>query len=118
MAAAEVLLRAEPAPNSVPVDTLGAIEHTIPINTGAYTSQGAPTAGFRSAKYTPEEWHKNNYAKFYQSFTDRDQAERIQHESKKLANETLALTNRYVLYYFVYLVVAAALVSLHILYLP
>lgn len=92
--AEEVLLKAQPAPSSVPVDSLGAIEHTIPINTGAYTSQGAPTAGFRSAKYTPEEWHKNNYAKFYQSFTDRDQAERIQHESKKLANETLALTNR------------------------
>nr|CAB3266896.1 tektinA1 tektin A1 [Phallusia mammillata] len=94
MAAVEVLLKAEPAPNTVPVNTLGVKEHTIPINTGAYTSHGQPTAGFRTAKYTPEEWHQNNYSKFYQSFTDRDNAERIQHESKKLANETLALTNR------------------------
>lgn len=92
--ATEVLLKAEPAPTGVPVQSLGIKEHTIPINTGAYTSYGQPTSGFRTAKYTPEEWHQNNYSKYYQSFTDRDHAERIQHESKKLANETDALTKR------------------------
>jgi len=102
MASAEVLLKAEPAPNTVPVNTLGKKEHELPINTGAYTSQGQPTAGFRTAKYTPEEWFQNNYSKYYQSFTDRDNAERVQHESKKLANETLALTNRFAVLYNVY----------------
>ncbi|CAK8696159.1 unnamed protein product [Clavelina lepadiformis] len=94
MAATEVLLKAQPTPQSISADSLGAKEHRIPVNTGLYTSVGQATAGFRTAKYTPEEWHQNNYAKFYQSFSDRDNAERIQHESKKLANETLALTNR------------------------
>lgn len=90
----EVLLKAEPAPRGVPVQSLGTKEHYIPINTGAYTAVGNPTSGFRTAKYTPEEWHQNNYSKYYQSFTDRDHAERVQHESKKLANETEAQTNR------------------------
>ena len=94
MAAAEVLVKTDNPPQSIPLEKLGAKEHRIPINTGAYTSFGQPTAGFRTAKYTPEEWFQNNYSKYYQSFTDRDHAERIQHESKKLANETLAITNR------------------------
>ena len=96
MATAEVLLKAEEPPQTIPVKSLGSKEHSIPINTGAYTSAGQPTAGFRTAKYTPEEWFQNNYAKYYQSFTDRDNAERIQHESKKLSNETAALSQRFV----------------------
>ncbi len=100
MAAAEVLLKTEPAPQSIAVDALGKKEHFIPINTGSYTSHGLATAGFRSSKYTPDEWHQNNYSKFYQSFSDRDNAERIQHESKKLANETLAITNRWISFIF------------------
>ncbi|XP_039256784.2 tektin-4-like [Styela clava] len=90
----EVLLKAEQAPTGVPAQSLGKKEHFIPINTGAYTSVGQATSGYRTAKYTPEEWFQNNYSKYYQSFTDRDHAERIQHESKKLANETEAQTNR------------------------
>lgn len=56
---------------------------------------GAPAStGFRSAKHTPEEWHQSNYQRYYQSFTDRDNAERLKHESKQLSNETEALTQR------------------------
>jgi len=51
----------------------------LPINT---------TTGIHTAKHTPEEWIQHNYAKYYQSFTDRENAERNQHESQKLANET------------------------------
>lgn len=56
---------------------------------------GAPAStGFRSAKHTPQEWHQSNYQRYYQSFSDRDNAERLRHESKQLANETEALTQR------------------------
>lgn len=56
---------------------------------------GAPAStGFRSAKHTPEEWHQSNYQRYYQSFTDRDNAERLRHESKQLSNETEALMQR------------------------
>ncbi|CAF5039427.1 unnamed protein product, partial [Rotaria sp. Silwood1] len=34
------------------------------------SSIGVSTVGFRSNKYNPNEWHENNYAKYYQSFTD------------------------------------------------
>lgn len=63
-------------------------------STGLHTSQGQASAGFRTAKFTPQDWVQKNYAKFYQSFTDRENAERNQHESKKLANETLELSVR------------------------
>ena len=97
MTSAEVLLKTQNPPQTIPVKEFGAKEHAIPINTGAYTSSGQPTAGFRTAKYTPEEWFQNNYAKYYQSFTDRDHAERVQHDSKKTANETFAISTRFVL---------------------
>ena len=72
-----------------------AIEVESPVNsTGLHTSQGQASAGFRTAKFTPQDWVQKNYAKFYQSFTDRENAERNQHESKKLANETLELSVR------------------------
>ncbi|XP_022093649.1 tektin-4-like [Acanthaster planci] len=59
------------------------------------SAMGAPTSmGFRSGKHTPKEWHEANYSKYYQSFSDRDNAERLRHESKQLANETEALTQR------------------------
>ncbi len=63
--------------------------------TGGGTAMGAPAAtGFRSAKHTPQEWHESNYGKYYQSFSDRDNAERLRHESKQLSNETEAQTQR------------------------
>ncbi|XP_006812879.1 tektin-4-like [Saccoglossus kowalevskii] len=56
---------------------------------------GAPSSqGFRSAKHTPQEWNESNYQKYYQSFSDRDNAERVRHESKKTAAETAAQTQR------------------------
>lgn len=58
-----------------------------PINT---------TTGFHTAKHTPEEWIQHNYAKYYQSFTDRENADRNQHESQKLAHETHDLMKRLV----------------------
>ena len=61
-------------------------------NTGS--NIGISLAGFRSAKYTPQEWHNSNYARYYQAFLDRATAERIRNESKALAAETEATTNK------------------------
>lgn len=61
-------------------------------NTGP--DMGISTMGFRSAKYTPGEWHEGNYSKYYQSFTDRDNSERVRHESKRVINETESTTNK------------------------
>ncbi|KAK3598847.1 hypothetical protein CHS0354_008589 [Potamilus streckersoni] len=61
-------------------------------NTGY--DMGISTMGYRSAKYNPAEWHENNYSKYYQSFVDRDNAERIRHESKRTINETEETTNK------------------------
>ncbi|XP_064622368.1 tektin-4-like [Lineus longissimus] len=61
-------------------------------NTG--NDMGISTVGFRSKKVTPAEWHEANYSKYYQSFADRDNAERVRHESKRTQKETEATTNQ------------------------
>uniref|UniRef100_A0A674DIK1 Tektin n=1 Tax=Salmo trutta TaxID=8032 RepID=A0A674DIK1_SALTR len=59
---------------------------------GFYSSSGLATAGYRSSKYSPEEWHINNFSTLHQAVTDQNNAERIRHESKTLYKETEAGT--------------------------
>ena len=58
------------------------------------TSIGVSTVGFRSNKYNPNEWHENNYAKYYQAFNDRDGAEKQRWQATRTENETLALSHQ------------------------
>lgn len=60
----------------------------------AGTSAGLATAGYRSAKYTPEEWIANNSALLNRAVADRNHAERIRQESKALKAETDSETLR------------------------
>ncbi|KAL8579400.1 hypothetical protein ACOMHN_026765 [Nucella lapillus] len=88
MASATVISREIP-PQRVPEPVMESnpqMEITYSGNTG--NDMGISTMGYRSAKYNPSEWHEGNYAKYYQSFVDRDQAERVRHESKRTRNET------------------------------
>merc|ERR1712150_199462 len=68
------------------------MEITYTGNTG--NDMGISTMGFRASKYNPQEWSESNYAKYYTSFVDRDNAERIRHESKRCINETETTTNK------------------------
>ncbi|XP_006873991.1 PREDICTED: tektin-4-like [Chrysochloris asiatica] len=94
MAQTDVLLTREPAPQTVQVCELPRKEYEVERNTGAYTSSGLATAGFRTAKYLVDEWFQNCYARYHQAFADRDQSERHRHESQQLAAETEALAQR------------------------
>lgn len=38
---------------------------------------GMSTVGYRSAKYNPMEWQDGNYARYYQSFAGRDEADKL-----------------------------------------
>lgn len=55
---------------------------------------GISTAGFRSQKFNPNEWHESNYTKYYQSFVDRDNSEKIRNTSKSVIHETDATTEK------------------------
>uniref|UniRef100_A0A667Z8X5 Tektin n=1 Tax=Myripristis murdjan TaxID=586833 RepID=A0A667Z8X5_9TELE len=55
-------------------------------------SSGAATAGYRSAKYTPAEWHSNNFSILQHAVSDRDEARRIRAQSKTLYQEAEAAT--------------------------
>ncbi|XP_030156869.1 tektin-4 [Lynx canadensis] len=94
MAQTDVLLTKQPAPQTVPACELPRKLYDVARNTGAYTSSGLATAGFRSAKYLVDEWFQNCYARYHQAFADRDQSERQRHESQQLAAETEALARR------------------------
>uniref|UniRef100_A0A4W4EMM5 Tektin n=1 Tax=Electrophorus electricus TaxID=8005 RepID=A0A4W4EMM5_ELEEL len=63
-------------------------ESAVKENLYAGTSAGLATAGYRCAKYTPQEWFANNYATLKQAATEGSNAQRIQHESKRLSTET------------------------------
>lgn len=67
-------------------------EPTYSGNVG--NDMGMSTMGYRSAKYNPPEWHESNYGKYYQSFSARDNAERVRHDAKDVMKETEALTNK------------------------
>ncbi|UJR27298.1 hypothetical protein I4U23_008593 [Adineta vaga] len=58
------------------------------------SSIGVSTVGFRSNKYNPNEWHENNYAKYYQTFQDRDESEKQRWQATRTENETLALSHQ------------------------
>ncbi|KAM5228205.1 tektin-4 isoform 2-T2 [Ctenodactylus gundi] len=90
MAQTEVLLTKPPAPQTVPPCALPPKEYEVACNTGAHTSSGLATAGFRTAKYLEDEWFQNCYARYHQAFADRDMSERQRHESRQLAAETEA----------------------------
>lgn len=89
-----VLLTKEPAPQSVPVSELPMKVYEPALNTGPDSSSGLATAGFRTAKFLPEEWHQNNYIRYHEAFADRDHSERCRHESQNLANYTAELAQR------------------------
>lgn len=65
-------------------------ETTYSSNVG--NDMGMSTVGYRSAKFNPPEWHEANYAKYYQSFADRDSAEQTKHAASDLIKETEALS--------------------------
>lgn len=75
------LMTREMPPERPTTQTQGSVllEPVYQGNTG--NDMGISTVGYRSAKYNPSEWHESNYAKYYQAFVDRDNAERIRHES-------------------------------------
>lgn len=94
MAQTDVLLTKQPAPQTIPACELPPKLYDVARNTGAYTSSGLATSGFRTAKYLVDEWFQNCYARYHQAFADRDHSERQRHESRQLAAETEALAQR------------------------
>ena len=78
---------AEPYPTGVAFD----FDSTYQGNVG--NDMGISTMGYRSAKINPPEWHESNYAKYYQSFANRDNSENVRNQSKDSIKETEAITN-------------------------
>ncbi|XP_073915677.1 tektin-4 isoform X2 [Castor canadensis] len=94
MAQTDVLLTKQPAPQTIEPCALPHKEHDMVCNTGAYTSSGLATAGFRTAKYLMDEWFQNSHGQYHQAIMDRTHSERQRQESQQLAAETEALAQR------------------------
>ncbi|NXT38655.1 TEKT4 protein, partial [Pelecanoides urinatrix] len=94
MAQARALLTKEPAPQSIPASDLPMKVCEVAVNTGPDSSSGLATAGFRTAKYLPPEWHQSNADQYRKAFTSCEQAERGRAEAKELAEHTAATAQR------------------------
>ena len=76
-------------PVGIPPNGTFNFEPTYTANVG--NDMGISTMGYRAAKYNPPEWHESNYAKYYQSFADRDHSEKVRHLSKETIKEVEAI---------------------------
>ncbi|XP_012599342.1 tektin-4 [Microcebus murinus] len=94
MAQMDALVNQPLVRQSVPPCELPPKVYEVARNTGAHSSSGLATAGFRTAKYLEDEWYQNCYARYHQAFADRDGSERQRHESQQLAAETEELAQR------------------------
>ncbi|KAM6407566.1 tektin-4 [Rhynochetos jubatus] len=94
MAQAGVLLTKEPAPQAVPASHLPTKMCEVALNTGPDSSSGLATAGFRTAKYLPLEWHQRNSDLYHKAFIGGEQAERGRAEAKELVEHAAAIAQR------------------------
>lgn len=78
-------------PTALPPQESFQFESTYSGNVG--NDMGISTMGYRSAKHNPPEWHESNYAKYYQAFADRDNAQNVRQNAKDVMKETEARTN-------------------------
>ncbi|XP_048871860.1 tektin-4 [Brienomyrus brachyistius] len=59
-----------------------------------YPSAGLAASGYRCTMYSPEEWTESNDALLLQAANDRDEAQKVRHESKAAQMETESVTLR------------------------
>uniref|UniRef100_A0A8C9L8B1 Tektin n=1 Tax=Pavo cristatus TaxID=9049 RepID=A0A8C9L8B1_PAVCR len=83
-----------PAPQTVPATQLPMKVYEAALKTGPDSSSGLATAGFRTAKYLPPEWHQSNYHLYHKAFSSCEESERNRDEAKELSESTAAATER------------------------
>ncbi|NXI43980.1 TEKT4 protein, partial [Galbula dea] len=93
-AQAGVLLTKEPVPQTVPSSELPMKVYDVALNTGPDSSSGLATAGFRTAKYLPVEWHQSNADLYHKAFTGCELSEQGRAEAKELMQHTAVSAQR------------------------
>ena len=94
MASTMLASREQPPEKPTVMPTQGSFQFEPTYTGNVGNDMGISTMGYRSAKYNPPEWHESNYAKYYQSFADRDNSERVRHDAKTTIKETDAITEQ------------------------
>ncbi|XP_010192158.1 PREDICTED: tektin-4-like [Mesitornis unicolor] len=94
MAKAEPLLTKEPARQTIPTSDLPMKVYEVAVNTGPDSSGALATAGFRTARYLPAEWHQSNHDLYHRAFAGCELAERGQAEAKELVQNAAAAAQR------------------------
>ena len=86
--AGTMLCAREPAPamhTAKPNEGCFKFETTYQGNVG--NDSGVSTMGYRSGRYNKPEWQEATYAKYYQTFADRDNADRVRNASEDTIRE-------------------------------
>jgi len=87
-----MLCSKEPPPSQpTPQPNEGCFQFETDYAGNVGNDMGVPTAGYRAGRFNLPEWHEATYAKYYQSFADRDNAERLRNVSTDMIKETNAL---------------------------
>ncbi|NXH23132.1 TEKT4 protein, partial [Bucco capensis] len=94
MALAKIPLSKEPVPQSVTASELPIKAYEVALNTGPDSSSGLATAGFRTAKYLPVEWHQSNSELYHKAFSGCELSEQGRGEAKELAHHAAVTSQR------------------------
>jgi len=87
-----MLCSKEPPPSRpTPQPSEGCFQFETDYAGNVGNDMGVPTAGYRAGRFNLPEWQEATYAKYYQSFADRDNAERLRNVSTDMIKETTAL---------------------------
>jgi len=87
-----MLCSKEPPPaQPAPTPNEGCFQFETDYAGNVGNDMGVPTVGYRAGRFNLPEWHEATYAKYYQSFADRDNAERLRNVSTDMIKETNAL---------------------------
>ena len=88
-----MLCSRDPAPaRPAPVPHEGCFQFETDYQGNVGNDMGMPTVGYRAGRFNFPEWHEAMYAKYYQCFADRDNAERLRNVSNDMIRETDAIS--------------------------
>ncbi|NXO03169.1 TEKT4 protein, partial [Rhinopomastus cyanomelas] len=93
-ATGQPLLTAKPAPQTTPAAQMPARVWEVAANTGLGSFSGLATAGFRSAKYLPSEWHQSVAELCGRARAGCEWAAQSRAEAKELSAHTAAAAQR------------------------
>jgi len=92
MATVETMHQTTMSPGSTERKTSSSFKYESTYAGSTGNNLGISTAGYRTGKYNPDEWHSANYAMSTRSIVDRDTSGKIRNDASDVIKQTEALS--------------------------